>query len=165
MRRYETLFIVAPDCSEEDFSSIGDKFTGIIGSMNGVLIEYKDQGMKKLAYDIRKYGKGHYVLMEYAGLPELVNELERNMRLDDKILKYITVKLADEVDLEEFKAAAPEPEPEKEKVDSTTGTAAAKETAAAAGEEEQEQAGAESDEGAAEEVQEAVASSGSEKAS
>jgi small subunit ribosomal protein S6 len=109
MRRYETLFIVTPDSSDEDLQAVADKFKGVITAMNGKVADYDEQGKKSLAYNIKKQSKGHYVLMDYLGHADVVAELERNMRLDDRILKYLTVKLADQVDPETVEAEKPKP--------------------------------------------------------
>ncbi len=122
MRRYETLFIVTPDSSEEDLKAVAAKIQGVVTGMNGIVASYDEQGRKKLAYSVKKQNKGYYVLMDYVGSSDIVSELERNMRLDDRVLKYLTVKLADQVDPESIEpikseppeqpeaAAAPEPE-------------------------------------------------------
>ena len=116
MRRYETLFIVTPDSSEEDLKAVAEKVQGVVTGMNGKLVDYKEQGKKKLAYNVKKQNKGYYVLMDYLGLADLVAELERNMRLDERILKYITLKLADSVDPEDFEVQEAEPSEETESV-------------------------------------------------
>ena len=123
MRRYETLFIITPDSPEEDLKDVATKFQGVVASMNGIVASYEEQGKKRLAYNVNKQNKGYYVLMDYVGSSDLVAEVERNMRLDDRILKYLTVKLADEMDPESFKeqesaplkatASADAPEPEE----------------------------------------------------
>jgi small subunit ribosomal protein S6 len=100
MRKYETFFIVDPDLPDEVNAVIDEKLKNIVGSNGGSILEYTPWGKKKLAYPVRKRTRGHYVLMEYAGGPELVAELERNMRLDERILKFITVKLEDRFDPE-----------------------------------------------------------------
>ena len=122
MRHYETLFIVTPDSSEEDLKAVATKIKGVVTGMNGIVASYDEQGKKKLAYSVKKQNKGYYVLMDYVGSSDIVSELERNMRLDDRVLKYLTVKLADQVDPESIEpikseppeqpeaAAAPEPE-------------------------------------------------------
>ena len=109
MRRYETLFIVTPESSNEELQAVADKFMGVIIGMNGKVAAYDEQGKKSLAYNIKKQSKGYYVLMDYLGHAEVVAELERNMRLDDRILKYLTVKLADQVDPATVEAEKPKP--------------------------------------------------------
>jgi small subunit ribosomal protein S6 len=108
MRRYETIFIVTPDSPEEDLKAVSSKFQGMVASMDGVVTSYEEQGKKRLAYSVKKQDKGYYVLMDYLGSSDLVTEIERNMRLDDRILKYLTVKLADKVDPESVKEQAVE---------------------------------------------------------
>ena len=119
MRRYETLFIVTPDSSEEDLKAVASKFQGVVADMNGIVTSYEEQGSKRLAYTIKKQNKGYYVLMNYVGLPEMVAEIERNMRLDDRILKYLTVKLAEEVDAESIEIEEKKVPEEKEPTDVT----------------------------------------------
>ena len=109
MRRYETIFIVTPDCPEEDLKTVATKFKGLVTNMDGVVSSYEEQGKKKLAYNVKKQDKGYYVLLDYVGSPDLVSEIERTMRLDDRILKYLTVKLADKVDPESIKEQELEP--------------------------------------------------------
>jgi small subunit ribosomal protein S6 len=100
MRKYETFFIVDPDLTDEVNAVIDEKIKNVVSSNGGSVLDYTPWGKKKLAYSVQKRTRGHYVLMEYAGGPELVAELERNMRLDERILKFITVKLEDRFDPE-----------------------------------------------------------------
>ncbi|MCK8600614.1 30S ribosomal protein S6 [Desulfoferrobacter suflitae] len=100
MRKYETFFIVDPDLPDEVTASVDEKFQTIITSQGGVVLNYSPWGKKKLAYPVKKRSRGLYVLAEYSGGPELVAELERNMRLDERVLKFITVKLEDRFDPE-----------------------------------------------------------------
>ena len=109
MRRYETLFIITPDSSDDELKTIFEKFQNVVTNRKGQVLSYEEQGKKKLAYDIKKHGKGYYVQMDYLGPADIVAEVERNLRLDERILSYITVKLADNVDPESLKAEAVEP--------------------------------------------------------
>ncbi len=113
MRRYETIFIADPDLQEDARKNLFDKFTNLLVQENGILVDFDDWGNRKLAYEIKKKARGHYVCMTYGGDGALVNELERNFRLDDKIMKFMTVLLEKNVkpsDLEQEIAAAAEPE-------------------------------------------------------
>ena len=114
MRRYETIFIVTPDCPEEDLKTVATKFQGLVTSMDWFVSSYEEQGKKRLAYNVKKKDKGYYVLMDYVGSSDLVSEIERTMRLDDRILKYLTVKLADKVDPESIKEQELEPQEAEE---------------------------------------------------
>ena len=117
MRHYETLFIVTPDSSEEDLKAVATKIKGVVSGMDGVVTSYDEQGKKKLAYSVKKQNKGYYVLMDYVGSADIVSEIERNMRLDDRVLKYLTVKLADQVDPESIEPEKSEPPEETESVE------------------------------------------------
>ena len=117
MRHYETLFIVTPDSSEEDLKAVATKIKGVVSGMNGIVASYDEQGSKKLAYSVKKQNKGYYVLMDYVGSADIVSEIERNMRLDDRVLKYLTVKLADQVDPESIEPEKSEPPEETESVE------------------------------------------------
>src|SRR5208337_2039458 len=100
MRKYETFFIVDPDLPDETNAVVDNKIESIITSNGGEVLSYVPWGKRKLAYAIRKRTRGLYVLMEYAGGPGLVAELERNLRIDELILKFITVMLEDRFDPE-----------------------------------------------------------------
>ena len=114
MRHYETLFIVNPDSSEEELKAVATKIKGVVSGMNGIVTSYDEQGRKKLAYSVKKQNKGYYVLMDYVGSADIVSEIERNMRLDDRVLKYLTVKLADQIDPESIEPEKSEPPEEAE---------------------------------------------------
>ena len=108
MRRYETICIVKPNLSEEEVKAIIDRFNGNVEEDGGAIINLDKWGLKRLAYPIRKEAQGYYIYTEYAGTPKAVAENERLFRIDDKVLKYLTVKLADACDPEAAKAEAAE---------------------------------------------------------
>jgi len=100
MRKYETFFILDPDLPDEVNNIVDEKLKSVVTSNGGMILSYTPWGKKKLAYTVKKHTRGHYILMEYAGNPELIAELERNMRLDERVIKFITVKLEDRFDPE-----------------------------------------------------------------
>jgi small subunit ribosomal protein S6 len=104
MRRYETVCIVNPSLSPEEAQPLFDKLTDLIAAQQGLMVKLDDWGHKRLAYEIKKQTRGYYILLDYCGNGSLVKELERNMRLDDRVLKYMTVCVAKEVDEEAIKA-------------------------------------------------------------
>jgi small subunit ribosomal protein S6 len=112
MRRYETIFIVRPNVAEDDIAAITTKTNSIIESDGGTIFRVDDWGLKKLAYQINKESQGYYVYLDYAGIPAAVAEVERIFRIDDRVLKYLTVKLADFCDPEAVKEELAEAEPE-----------------------------------------------------
>lgn len=112
MRKYETFFIVDPDLPDETNSAVDTKVQSIVTTNGGDVLTYTPWGKRKLAYPIRKHTRGLYVLMEYSGGPDMVAELERNLRIDERVLKFITVKLDERFDPEkerERRAAAAAP--------------------------------------------------------
>ena len=103
MRRYETIFIVRPNIAEDEIDAVINRTNSIIEGDGGTIIKVDKWGLKKLAYLIKKESQGYYVYVDYAGIPASVSEIERLFRIDDKVLKYLTVKLADSCDPEAIK--------------------------------------------------------------
>ena len=119
MRRYETFVIFDPDLSEEERAPVIDRIKETITTQDGFLVEVDDWGARKLAYEIKNKFRGFYSRLDYCGGGPLVNELERFFRIDDRVLKYMTVLLDKEADLEKIKeeiarAAAEKAQPQSE---------------------------------------------------
>jgi small subunit ribosomal protein S6 len=112
MRRYETIFIVRPNIAEDEIEAITSKATATIEGDSGIIFRINNWGLKKLAYLIKKESQGYYVYVDYAGVPASVAEIERIFRIDDRVLKYLTVKLSDSCDPEEVKEQLANAEPE-----------------------------------------------------
>ena len=110
MRRYETIAILDPDLSEEGRAPVFDRLTDLIPAQNGFLVKLDQWGSRKLAYDIKKKSRGYYVCIDLCGDGALVNEMERFFRIDDRVLKFMTVVLDKDVDLEAVKAEIAEAE-------------------------------------------------------
>jgi small subunit ribosomal protein S6 len=104
MRRYESVWVVNGDLPDEEVKSAIDKFSGIISSQGGTLVGLDEWGRRKLAYKIQGTIRGYYVLADFAGSSETVRELERNYRIDDRIIRYLTTKKSDKVNLEALQA-------------------------------------------------------------
>ena len=140
MRRYETIVIIDPDLSEDDRRPVLDRVEGLIPQQNGLLVETDQWGARKLAYEIKKKVRGFYVRFDYCGAGALVNEIERFFRIDDRVLKYMTVLQDESVDVEQIKAQlAAAAAHEQEKAASKAETAAqASETTTAEPEKEPE---------------------------
>ena len=103
MRRYETFVIIDPELSQDQREPLIGRVEELINQMEGFLVLSDDWGERKLAYDIKKKGRGYYVRFDYCGLAPLVNEIERFFRIDDRALKYMTILLNGDVDLEKVK--------------------------------------------------------------
>jgi len=104
MRRYETVWIVNGDLPDEEVKATVDKFTKIITGQGGILVSVEEWGRRKLAYKIGGTLRGYYLLADFAGLPDTVKELERNFRIDDRVIRYLTMKKADQVDVTALEA-------------------------------------------------------------
>lgn len=100
MRRYETIFIADNDLSEDDRFPILEKLKDLIHQHNGLLVAIDEWGGKRLAYEIRKKSHGYYIRLDYCGSGVLVDEIERFFRIDDRILKYMTVLLDKDIDMD-----------------------------------------------------------------
>ncbi|MGB3212550.1 MAG: 30S ribosomal protein S6 [Desulforhopalus sp.] len=105
MRRYETIFILRPNAGEDEINRVVESTTQIIVDEKGTIIEMNKWGMKKLAYLIKKESLGYYVFCDYAGTPAAVAEIERKFRIDDTVLKYMTIKTETSITEEEIQQA------------------------------------------------------------
>lgn len=115
MRRYETILITHVDLSEDELSSLITRYGDIITGQRGILVKVEKWGKRRLAYLIKKQARGLYLLIDYAGVSAVVNELERNLKIDDKILKFMTVLKADKVDPEVLEKEIADAEKKDEK--------------------------------------------------
>ena len=105
MRRYETIFIANPELSEEDQNALQEKVRSIMATFKGEIVKMEDWGLRKLSYQIRKSSRGRYFLVDYlTEAPALVRELERTLRLNDGVLKFLTVKTNERVTSEQVQA-------------------------------------------------------------
>lgn len=103
MKRYETIAIVDPDVSTEGRGPLFDKCLEIINQQNGMLVELDEWGTRKLAYEIKKKLRGYYVRFDYCGNGDLVQEMERFFRIDERVLKFLTILVDNDVDPEKVK--------------------------------------------------------------
>ena len=92
MNQYEVLYIIVPELDEEAVRVSTEKFKGIVESNGGEVVSVDDWGKKKLAYSIDYKTEGHYVLMSFNSAPEFPPELERNMKNDEAILRYLVTR-------------------------------------------------------------------------
>jgi len=111
LREYETTFIVQPEISDEGCQELLARVDGILEREGAVRLLHDDQGKRKLAYEIRKFQKGRYVTTQYLDHGKSVAPLERTLRLEESVLRFLTVQVTDRVeDVEQRKAVAAEEE-------------------------------------------------------
>ncbi len=91
-RKWETLFIIHPDRVDEK-NQILEKIKEIVQAKEGEILKIEEWGMRKLAYPIQKRRQGYYVLIEFSGLASLPKDLEEFFRVDERIIRFIIVKL------------------------------------------------------------------------
>ncbi len=94
MNKYESVIIVNPNTDEAGLKALEEKFTGLINE-NGKVEKVDSMGKRKLAYEIKKFAEGTYLVFEFESKPEAIKELERVYRITDDVLKFIVVKKED----------------------------------------------------------------------
>lgn len=97
LREYETIYILSPDTNNDKVAEINDRVKTIIEERGGEILNVDNWGKRKLAYEIKKERKGIYLFWQYLGSPDIVAEFERNMRIIDPIVRYMTIKLENNV--------------------------------------------------------------------
>ena len=93
MNQYETVFILTPVLSDVQMKEAVEKFKGILTAEGAEIINEENWGLKKLAYPIEKKSTGFYQLIEFKAEPKTIQKLELNYRRDERVIRYITVKM------------------------------------------------------------------------
>lgn len=115
-REYETIYIVRPDAAEEDIATIRERIESVLEEEGGHLLRFDDWGERRLAYEIRdktegrQFERGLYHYYRYLVPPGTVGELERHLRLLDPVLKFLSVKIDDDLIPDERLARSEEEE-------------------------------------------------------
>lgn len=149
MRRYETVVILDPEMADDEIRNFTEKYSNLVRTSGGELIKIEDWGSKRLAYLVKKRDRGRYLLFDFVGQPALITELERQFKISEEVMKFLSVKIDQEVDLDAFRAAAAEKNKTIEEdgivapesgTEDLTGTSPAAETAPETSESAEEQA-------------------------
>ena len=88
---YESVFIVRPDVSGQHVDGMAESLANIVGENGGRVTKTENWGLRSLAYRIKKNRKGHYVLLNVDAPAAAMAELERNMRIDEDVIRYLTI--------------------------------------------------------------------------
>jgi small subunit ribosomal protein S6 len=99
VRRYETIFILRPDLGDSAQKDAIKRFEGIVGTTGGDLVETEEWGFRELAYRIKGERRGFYVRLDYGGSGATMNEVERNLKLSDGVLRYLSVLVDESADM------------------------------------------------------------------
>ncbi len=104
MRRYETIFILRSDLGEVQVKDSIKRFEGLVATGGGEMLETDEWGFRELAYRIRNERRGYYVRLDYAATGPVMNEVERNLKISDSVLRYLSVLVDPEVDTAKVRA-------------------------------------------------------------
>ncbi|MHA6481609.1 30S ribosomal protein S6 [Paenibacillus sp. strain BS8-2] len=91
MRKYEVMYIIRPDAEQENVQALVEKFNGII-SNGGEVTKSEVIGKRRLAYEINKLRDGYFVLVHFNATTEVVNELDRVMKIQDEVIRSLIVR-------------------------------------------------------------------------
>jgi len=97
-REYETIFILRADTPNDGVGSVNTRLRGIVDQFGGKVLKLDNWGKRKLAYEVRKQLKGIYLYWRYLASSGTVEEIERNLRMLDSVIRYYTVKVDADVD-------------------------------------------------------------------
>jgi small subunit ribosomal protein S6 len=95
-RTYEIMFIVRPDVEEADLDKLIEGFSANVTNGGGEIKSVEKMGRRRLAYTVRKFNDGFYVLLNVAAAGSLVTEIERRLRVSEQVIKFITVRMDEE---------------------------------------------------------------------
>ncbi len=136
LRDYETIFILAPTIDEAETEKVTLKMKEVVTQNQGEVVKVERWGKRKLAYEIGRHKKGEYVLLQFRGEAVTVAELERNYKMTDSVIKFLTIRLEKEAmahlaRLAAAEAAAIKPELVEKPAEAPTAEAPAVEAPAA----------------------------------
>ena len=98
-REYETTYILRPNTTNEGVAEVNTRIRGIIEGMGGKILKVDNWGKRRLAYEVAKERKGIYLYWQYLAQPGVVEETERNLRMLDSVIRYLTVKVDENIDV------------------------------------------------------------------
>ncbi|HJZ66534.1 MAG TPA: 30S ribosomal protein S6 [Blastocatellia bacterium] len=97
MRVYEVLFIIAPNIEESDIETLIAQLSEIATNQGAQITKVERMGRRRLAYPIRKFNEGHYVVLTVEGSGAEIAEIERRMRVTDAVIRYITIRIDEDL--------------------------------------------------------------------
>jgi small subunit ribosomal protein S6 len=143
MKHYELLFVVKPTLTQEETTAKFDFIKSVLENNGCEIKAVKDMGVRKLAYEIEKFERGHYFVLYFTAPPSSIEEILRNLRLTEEIIRFLNVKFEKKKEIaqwEKLAKAASEKKEEKAPAKAEVKTEAPKEEAAPAKEEPKEEA-------------------------
>jgi small subunit ribosomal protein S6 len=107
-REYETIYILRPTVKADEATKVADRMVEVIGRLNGKITQVDNWGSRKLAYKIAKFSRGIYVYVKYVGFSDVVAEIERNLRLLEPVIRFQTIVIREDVDMDAVEVDAEE---------------------------------------------------------
>lgn len=98
LREYETISIINPDIPDDSIDRVKGRIVSVLDRLEARILRLDNWGKRKLAYEVNKHGKGVYIYALYLGNPGVVEELERNLKMWDDVLRFQTIKIDQDVD-------------------------------------------------------------------
>jgi small subunit ribosomal protein S6 len=92
MRKYEVMYIVRPDLEEEATKALVERFQAVATDNGGEIVNLKEMGKRRLAYEINDFREGFYVLMNLNAEPAVISELERLFNISEDVMRHLVVK-------------------------------------------------------------------------
>jgi small subunit ribosomal protein S6 len=102
MNCYETLFVVKPTLTEQEIASQIAKIKDVLAKEGAELVTTDDMGMRKLAYTVEKQNRGYYTVLYYKAEGSKIAEIERNLKINEDIIKFLTVKYGSKKEVNQF---------------------------------------------------------------
>jgi len=102
MNCYETLFVVKPTLTEEEIAAQVAKIKDVLVKVDAELLATDDMGMRKLAYPVQKNERGYYTVLFYKANGDAIAEIERNLKINEEIIKFLTVKYVKNKEIAQF---------------------------------------------------------------
>jgi len=131
MTCYETLFVIKPTLTEEEIAAEIAKIKDVLTKEGAELLATNDMGMRKLAYQVEKNDRGYYTVLFYKGEGTVINELERNLKISEEVIKFLTVKYSKNKELAQFDKLVAQANRKTAAVEATPAKAAPEATAEA----------------------------------
>ena len=92
MRKYEVVYVIRPDLDEEETTSVIDRFTDLVTKQGGEMIKIDKWGKRRLAFEVKDFREGFYVIMHIDAEPQVADELDRVFKITDSIIRHIIVR-------------------------------------------------------------------------
>ena len=106
MKHYELLFVVKPTLTEEEMKAKFDFIKGVVETNGCEVKAVKDMGIRKLAYEIEKHERGHYFVLYFVGEPSSLEEILRNLRLTEEIIRFLNVRFEKKKEIAQWEKLA-----------------------------------------------------------